>query len=438
MATAPRQTRSNLQPENVDDGNHGQGRDGGDAADRDDGDGIGDELSAEEMAALSGMRTGERDAAGREEPDSAGDQDGDGDGEHDGDADADGVDDDAAAAAAADRDQGAGDDRGQQGDKSQQRAPKTINYGRHQRELGKRDTRLKELETALDTERQKSTRLDERTRMLLDAINARPKAEDQQQQQEDADPEPDKGEDPIGWSEWKIRKLEAVVTRLDGAATQDRQRTQEQTEEQREIGDYTAELQAAAQADETVGAAFVHLRESRYAELGAIYAGIDVNDPEQCATLTPQQQVTLSNQIQTAFASEQRLVYRAAKQSNRKVGQSILALAKARGFNPAAARQQEQQQDGDGAQDDQGRRRAAPAARQRAPVVPQRQQQQRSVSDEIDNIRDAAGASKSLSDAGGSPGGAVDLARLNEMDDDEFQAFLSDIPKNKLDRIMGK
>lgn len=433
MATAPK-PRANLQPENVDDDNHGQGRESG-AAERDD-DGVGDELSEEEMAGLSNMRTGERDAEGREEPAAGDEGDGDGDDPDAGADDADGVGDDAAAAAAADRDQGARDDRGQQDDKSKQR-PKTINYGRHQRELAKRETRLKELEGLLDGERQQRTRLDERTKMLLEAINARPKAEDPPQQQEDTDPEPDKGEDPIGWSEWKIRKLEGVVNRLDGAQQQQQQRTQAETAEQREVEEYTTELQAAAQADETVGAAFVHLRESRYAELGAIYAGIDVNDPEQCATLSPQEQAQLSRQIQSAFASEQRMVYQAAKKSGRKVGQSILALARARGFDPAAARQRERADTGQG---DQGRavaRRAPPAdGRRQAP--PQQREQPRSVSDEIDNIREAAGASRSLSDAGGSPAGTVDNARLAEMDDDEFMQFMESIPKNKLDRIMGK
>jgi hypothetical protein len=386
MATAPR-TRSNLQIENVDDANHGQGRDGGSAVERDD-DGIDDELSAEERDALAAMQSGERDAAGPEEP---GDQRDGGADDADGDADPDGVDDDAAAARAGDRDQGARDNRGPKDDTAAQRPePKTINYGRHQREINKREQRLRDLETQLNGEREQRTRLDERTKMLLDAINSAPKADQQQAAAEPVEQEPDQEQDPIGWNEWKIRSLEKVVQRLDGTIQKQQQRTDEQTEEDREVGEYTAELEAAARADDTVGAAFVHLRESRYVELGEVYAGIDVNDPEQCATLTPKQQLALTRQIQAAFANEQRMVYRAAKQTNRPIGRSIVALAKARGFNPAAAPRRDHvaDQGQDRVQERAAPRgQGAPRAAPRAPVVPART----SVSDEIDNIQGGGG-----------------------------------------------
>lgn len=453
MATRPQQ-RSNLQPENVDEGNHGQGRDSG-PADRDDGDGVGDELSAEELAALDGMRTGQRDADGRAEPEPTGDDgagDDDGDGERDGldgDDGQDGVDAGDDQAGARDRDQGARDDRGQQGDGSQQRkAPKTINYGRHQREIGKRDARLTELQGLLDGERQKNTRLDERQRMLLEAINSRGAQQDggqQQDQQQDQDPEPNGDEDPIGHLQWQNRRLaKQVQTLTEGQQNRD-QRQRQQTEEEREIGEYTAEVEVAARRDPSVADAFVYLRESRYTELGGIYAGIDVNDPEQTARLSPQEQIQLSRRIQAAFANEQRMVYRAAKEGRRDVGQQILMLAKARGFNPKAQQQRGQQQDDGGADErdqDRGQQRGQRqrgqdgGRQQQAPRGQQRQQG--SVSEEIDNIREAAGASKSLSDAGGSPGGQIDMQRLADMPDDEFEEILTSMSKGKFDRLMGK
>jgi len=212
MASRPQQ-RSNLRPENVDDNDHGQDGDRG-AVDRSDNDDIDNDLTDEERAQLEGMRTGAGDrepdgGADREGADDGQDDGGDGDGEQD---DADGVGDDGAAdrTERQDRDQNSRDGRGQQDDQSQQRQkPKTINYGRHQREITKREQRVTELEGLLATEREQRTRLDERTRLLLEAVNSRGQQQDQgqQQQQEPQDPEPDKDADPIGHLEWRNRQL---------------------------------------------------------------------------------------------------------------------------------------------------------------------------------------------------------------------------------------
>lgn len=450
MATRPQQ-RSTLQPENVDDNNHGQ-NDGGGRAERESDD-IVDELSDEEVAALSQMRTGERDGTGEAEPDDEGDaRDGGEDGD-DGEDGSDGVDTGDDQAGAGERDQGTRDDGSQREQEQQKPRPKTINYGRHQRELAKREQRLAELEGLLNTERaerQKATdrvtRLDERTRMLLDAINAKPQA--QQQQQEDQDPEPDKDQDPIAHLEWRNRRLEKQVQELSEGTTRDRQQRQQQTEEQREANEYTAALETAARANPDFADAFVHLRETRFTELGAIYAGIDVNDPEEVAKLSIEDQANLSRAIQASFAQEQSMVYREAKRTGRSVEQTIMRLAKARGFTPKQRQQQQQEQDDQREPKPAGGRRERVDDRfvqqeegdGRRPQPPARRQQQerRSVSDEIDNIRAAAGASRSLSDAGGSPGGDIDLKRLVEMDDDEFVELFEKTSKNRFDRLMGK
>jgi len=234
------------------------------------------------------------------------------------------------------------------------------------------------------------------------------------------------------------------VERLTQGRQQEQEQQQARTQEERELGEYMAEIEAAAQNDPAVADAFLYMRESRYRELGSIYAGIDVYDPEQTKRLTPAQQSQLSQQIQRAFANEQRMVYQAAREGKRPVGQQLLLLARARGFTP----QQRQEQDDDGGDQQrqpdrrQQQRERAPAARQPGRQPDQRQQQQpparRSVSEEIDSIREAVGASRSLSDAGGVPGGALDMQRLIEMEDDEFEETLSALSGNKLARIMGK
>lgn len=434
MATAPQ--RQQLRPENVDEGNHGQQRETDIDNDMDDG------LTADEEAQLEAMRRGERDSEGAAEPDPA---DGGGDDGDDVDAGADGVDDDATVAA--DRDSSAGDDRSKQGDQSERRPPKTINYGRHQREISKREQRLTELEASLKTEREerakerdRATRLDERTKMLLDAINARPAAKEQEQQ--DQDPEPDENEDPIAHAQWTRRELGRTQQRLaniEKGITEDRTQRQTQNAEEREFGDYTAEINAAAQADPDFADAFVHLRESRYQELGFLYAGIDVNDPDQVKTLTPAQQAQLSQQIQQSFGQEQMMAYREAKRSQRQVARTIMNLARARKFVPKARDQAQDDDQGDaGQQGRQPARRAAPDTGR--PAVPARRQngQQRSVGAEIDAIREAQASGRSLSDGGGSQGQQIDLQRLADMDDDEFMEVLESMPKGRFDRMMGK
>ena len=65
-------------------------------------------------------------------------------------------------------------------------------------------------------------------------------------------------------------------------------------------------------------------------------------------------------------------------------------------------------------------------------------QPQGTVSDQLEQIRQHAAASRSLSDAGGSPGGDLTPERLVAMDDDEFEQLVATMPKGRLDKLMGK
>ena len=61
-----------------------------------------------------------------------------------------------------------------------------------------------------------------------------------------------------------------------------------------------------------------------------------------------------------------------------------------------------------------------------------------SVKDQLNAVRDNLEASRSLSDAGGSPGGQMTPERLASMSDAEFQSYYNSMPKEALDRVMGK
>ena len=402
MATAPK--RQELEPERLDD-----------PSEMDFG---GEELSAEELAQLDAMRSGERSDAGGDA--------GDGEGSDEVDDGAHGVGDGETELARAEGDGDAGGAEGRQPDKRP--TPKTINYGRYQREKSALEKRLAEQEAILNAEREgrkkdteRMTRLDERTKMLLDAINAKPKVAAEEAKGPE-DPEPDENDDPLGHAAWVGRELkrerEARLA-LEKDIREGRQTAEAQSEEQRLLNDYSSEIELAARSDPAFADAFVHLRETRYRELGFIYAGIDILDPKECATLSQEDQAALSRAIQQSFSNEQLMVAKEARQKRMPVARTIMNLARARGFTPKKAE-------------------AEPASNGSQVPAKKNGAARRSVGEEIASIREGAQAAKSLSDAGGSPGGAIDLSRLADMSDEEFEEVYNSIPKAKFDRMMGK
>lgn len=395
------------QPERVDD-----------AAPADDGDGLG--LSAEEQAqfdAMQGRDSGIAPAADREAAAT------DGAGADGVDADADGEDADIVVGAATD----SGPD-GTPAD-AQRRTPKTISYGRHQRDLQDLQAKLDGAVAETAKEREARVRLDERTKQLLEAIQSRPApvAPDAAAAAAAGDPEPDQEADPIGHLQWQNRGLAKQFKDLSSGRQQEQEQTAAQREEAGVYRVYEADLTREAQADPAFADAFVHLRETRYRELGFIYADIDITDPAQCALLSPEDQVKLSDNIQRSFHNEQMMVARQALQSKKSPAKVVANLARARGFVPKAAAPTN-----GAAKPTNGAAPAVPAARTVAPAAGG------SVTDQLQAIREGQEASRSLSDAGGSPGGTITPERLATMSDDEFAEFYDKMPKGRFDQIMGK
>lgn len=394
-----------------------------DAVANDSGDGLG--LSAEEQAqfdAMHGRESGiappaDRQAADGEPADDAGDGD-DADGEPAGDAEI-------AAGAAKD---------GPADGETERRTPKTISYGRHQRDLQALQAKLDGAVAETTKEREARTRLDERTRMLLEAIQAKPAdpaadASVAAAAEAAKDPEPDKDADPIGHGEWNVRRLEKIVTDLQSGRQQEQRLTAEQQREAGIYRTYEADLTREAAADPAFADAFVHLRETRYRELGFIYADIDINDPAQCALLSAEDQARLSDNIQRSFHNEQMLVAQRALSAKKSPAKVVYNLARARGFVPKAAAAANGATNGAVVPAKPG---AVPARRAVAPA------DTGTVTDQLQAIRDGQEASRSLSDAGGSPGGTVTPDRLADMSDAEFEEFYSKMPKDRFDKLMGK
>lgn len=386
-----------------------------------------DALTPEEQAQFDAAMNG-RAADERDNVDPAGDNDG---------APGDDEGDDDGAPADGDGNTPPADREAQPADGAQRPPPKTVSYGKYQRELKKAQDAAAALEARLDgavketaKEREERIKLNERTQMLLEAINTRaaPPTADPAAAAAAADPEPDVEVDPLGHLQWENRQLRAKVDRIDQGRQQELQETAAEREEREVYGNFQADLEREAQADPTFGDAFIHLRETRYRELGFIYANIDVTDAAQCRTLSPQQAKALEQKIQQSFYNEQIMTARAAVSAGRSPASVVKNLAIARGFTPkapAAADPPPAAKPGNGA--------APPAARAAPAAAPAA-----SVTEQLDAIRANVGASRSLSDAGGSPGGDITPERLANMSEDEFQAFYDSMPKGKLDRLMGK
>jgi len=396
--------------ERVDDG----GGDGGGDVDPIDG------LTAEEQAQINAMNGG-KPAGDDGNVDPAGDAGGDADPDDDGEP---GDGESEPVAAAADKDPAAAD-----GEKRP--APKTVSYGKYQRELAKATKAADDLQARLDgavkettKEREERIKLNERTRLLLEAINTKQPAA--AAAVEDKDPEPDKESDPLAHLDWRNRQLERTVQELQSGRQQEQRISEAEREEREVYGTFSADVEREAASDPTFADAFVHLRETRFRELGFIYADIDITDTAQVATLTGQEQAALSNNIKQAFYNEQIMVARGAMKAGKSPAKVVANLARARGFVPKAA--------------EVAPAAAAPAKPANGVARPARVEAapQGTVSDQLEQIRQNAAASRSLSDAGGSPGGDLTPERIVAMDDDEFESLLATMPKGRLDKLMGK
>lgn len=388
-----------------------------------------DGLTAEEQAQVDAMNAGNAPPGADGEPaEPAGDADASADGESDEGDDEPEVVPDAAVA-----------DGTAKTDAEPRQVPKTVSYGKHQRELAKANKARDDLQARLDgalqetaKEREARTRLDERSKLLLEAINTKA-APAAPAPKEPDDPEPNADEDPIGHTQWETRQLKRELAEIKGGQQRQQAATQAETEETQILDTLESDIRREASADPTMMDAFSHLRDTRYTELGYIFANIDINDPKQCATLTASDAKALEQHIINTFRNEQVLVARQSIAAGRSPASVVRNLARSRGWVPKAAEAPAAAADADPAKSGNGAPKAAgtgPAVRSEAP--------RGSVKDQLSAVRDNLEASRSLSDAGGSPGGAMTPERLASMSEREFQEYFNSIPKDQMDSLMGK
>ncbi len=254
-----------------------------------------------------------------------------------------------------------------------------------QRELKAREDSIAAERASTAAEREKWARLDERLRVFQQAVEPEP-------QQPAAPPDPES--DPFGYMRWLGEQVTGLAGKTDQVTTSVQER--DAATELKET--YLQDAKAFATRQTDFGPAYNWLMANRDAELTA--AGY--TDPAERMRI-----ITLDERDIVARS----LMARQANPSAPGPAQIIYGLAKARGFQAPAP------QLGNGAARPGNGAAAQPPSATAAPP---------SVTQQVESIQRGQAASRSLSSAGGAPAPTgIDLAKLADMDDNEYLAWKS-------------
>jgi len=271
-------------------------------------------------------------------------------------------------------------------------------------------------ENELNETRQNQARLDERLRILNEALTATPAAAPDPAEE---DPEPDADQDIFAWVNWK--KRDDARFRAEIAERQASQQTR--TEEQDLSAAYIDDARSVAAADPTFVPAYQFLMANRTYELAQYFFQKDLS--ENGATLTDAE----IGKIRQTIAAEERELVSGAIKNKRSPAKAVLALAKARGFRPqapAAAPAADAKPNGAAA--------AAPAA---VPGALNATGEAPRVQDEIARIREGSEAARSLSTGGGAPPNPLTPEKLANMSDDEFNHMVETMSPDQNRQFFG-
>lgn len=385
-------------------------------------------LSAEDQALFDGMQTGDTPAAGDADP-------GAGDGDPaDPDADLDG--DEGDGDPAGDTDPPATGPLGKEktpqelaaeATTGKKPAPKTVSYGRHQRELKRANEALVTAQVAERKAREDAIKLAERVAIINEALTAPVAAPVDPNapladpfDEEDIDPETD-----YAASVKQIQRRQRFQRDSQGRIEEDVTLSRED-QQMRET--FQRDFTAAAAADPSVPAAYQFLKDSRLTEICISEFDKNPNDPNE--VFTPQE---VAKMVQI-FNAEEKYVVSNALKAKKSPTRAILRLAEARGFKyeppaaPAAAVPAP------------AARASVPAVRNGngappAPAVP-------SAAEQLAAFAAAKEAGKSLSDGGGAPPeSGLSAKMLLDMSPEEFEDFIDNLsPKEErqFNELLGR
>lgn len=263
--------------------------------------------------------------------------------------------------------------------------------------------------------REDQARLDERLRLINEALTPAPK------EPTDEDPEPDPEKDIFAHNAWLRREQVRDRQSFDDRISQIETTRQSETAETQLASTYMDDAARFAQAEPNFGPAYSYLMQVRTAQLANFHFGKDLTDPATPA-LTPQEM----SKIKSEVAREEKALVGNAIKAGKSPAQAVYAMARMTGYRPPAAAPVPAATNGVPAVNSAKPANGAPPA----PPAP-------SVRSEIDRIKSAQDASLSLSHGGGTPAPVLDARKLADMPQDQFNELLESMSRGDLMRIMG-
>jgi len=316
------------------------------------------------------------------------------------------------------------------------REQRSISYNKHQRLLNKERAALEALRTQAEQGRIDHAKLTERLAILNDALTAPPpprelspqEQEYQRQQEVMQNPMLENTIDPNVDFAGAIEQLQRRQYFMAQASMAQQQETNQTLADQAMVRDFTrdAENYSRTEAGQHFfgeNGAYQFLKNRRLIEISLNLFEKDPSDPNEQFT---QKEI---NQLIADFNDEEKGLVADALGRGRSPSKMIMMHAKARGWRPPQAAPVA------------AARSPAPARRTAAAAPPAARLPHATPSAvaQLQAEMDGARASRSLSDGGGvPPAEPLSAEMLLRMDDDEFGAYIDNLPKNRLEAIMGR
>lgn len=278
----------------------------------------------------------------------------------------------------------------------------------------------------------KQTRLDERLRLLSEALIAPQAPPAAAAPPVDEDPEPDAEADIFAHNQWLARQNKKLAS-----AIEDIRRGGERERAQADVASvYMTDAEQFRAKEPSFVAAYQFLIQGRAAELAMLNFGVDVG--EEGASLTP----TQIQQIKREIAGEERSLVVEAIKNKISPAQRIYSLARARGFRPSAAQAPAAPAGAAPAPAPVAAgigQPAAPAPAGGAPASATVAPAGGSVvADEIARIKAGQDASLSLSNGGGQPASPLTAKKLADMGEEEFAELYAKFNDKDIRAIMER
>lgn len=299
--------------------------------------------------------------------------------------------------------------------------PRRVSFAKYERDLRARDATIAELQKAGTANAEMQARLDERMKIINEALTPKEK-----QDLAEDDPEPDPENDIFEHNKWLRRQLvktNEAIKELHGGM-------QQQTQQTNVERSYVSDVQRFAAQQPKFLEAYNFLMKSRVEELALYYFDKDVT-PDADGKVSAQLSQQELNRIQKTIEDEENQLVQNALGQNRSPAQTMFNMARKRGFTivpPVAAKVNgangDAKPNGNGAKAPGSLAEAAET--DGAPVKAEVQRIQRGVE-----------ASTSLSGVGGAPGRTITPQVLADMGQDEFGELMDRLSENEMKRLMG-